>query len=139
MYLTSGYINYITQKKIDPESPKGNNKDGGYYFESKIIRGFGNFEKIKLNHVIALLNGKSCEKTLKEFRNDLNNEKMNYSELSELIKPMNNSLGFLGDFFEKFPIDFTHFKDNNIPNLYAFARKTYEIYAEFGEEVISSC
>ena len=139
MHLTSGYINYITEKKIGQESPKGNNKDGGYYFESKIIGGFGKFDKIKLNHVIALLNGKSCEKSLNEFRNDLNNEKMNYSELSELIKPINNSLGFLGDFLEKFPIDFTYFKNINLPDLYASARKSDEIFIEFGEEVISSC
>ena len=139
MHLTSGYINFITGKKIDSKSPKGNNKDGGYYFESKIIGGAGKFDKIKLNHVIALLNGNSCEKSLKDFRNDLNNEKMSYSELCELIKRINNSLGFLGNFLEKFPIDFTYFKNINIPDIYASAIKSDEIFIEFGEEVISSC
>ena len=139
MHLTSGYINFITGKEIDSKSPKGNNKDGGYYFESKIIGGAGKFDKIKLNHVIALLNGNSCQKSLKDFRNDLNNEKMSFSELCELIKPINNSLGFLGDFLEKFPIDFTYFKNINIPDIYASARKSDEIFIEFGEEVISSC
>ena len=60
---------------------------------------------------------------------------MSYSELCELIKRINNSLGFLWDFLEKFPIDF----NINIPDIYASARKSDEIFIEFGEEVISSC
>ena len=64
---------------------------------------------------------------------------MSYSELCELIKRINNSLGFLGNFLEKFPIDFTYFKNINIPDIYTSARKSDEIFIEFGEEVISSC
>ena len=130
---------FYYRKKNWLKITKRNNKDGGLYFKSKIIGGIGKFDKIKLNHVNALLNNNSCEKSLKYFRNELNNEKMSYSELCELIKRINNSLGFLGNFLEKFPIDFTYFKNINIPDIYASARKSDEIFIEFGEEVISSC
>jgi len=73
IHLTSGYINFITEKRVDFCSPKTNlnSVDGGYAFEEKL---FGNdkFSSLTFQSVIVLLDGITCNKELREFQKELN-------------------------------------------------------------------
>ena len=138
IHLTSGYLSYISKNLVSQVSPKTKKfNDGEYYFESKLL-GNGKFlNEIKLNHIIALLDGVSCQKGYKELKDALNCP-LNIDELIQRNK--NNQLkGFIGEFKKKFNINFNYFKKEDTENsLHISFRKTEEMKVLLSGNVISS-
>lgn len=132
MHFTSGYLNFMSEKKIRSDSPKGNFNDGGYYFESKIIGGNKRFKIIKLKHIICLLDGRVCKKSLEEFQNDLKNK----IEINNLLEEEKKE-GLLGDFLKLYKIDFNVFKKKT-SKLFINCRNFSSIGIHLGPKVISS-
>ena len=133
MHFTSGYLNFISEKKLSSDSPKDNNfNDGGYYFESKIIGGNKRFKVIKLKHIICLLDGRVCKKSLSEFQKDLKKKIEINNQFEEEKKE-----GLLGDFLKLYKIDFNIFKKKTT-KLFVNCRNFSSIGIHLGSKVISS-
>ena len=98
IHFTSGYIHFISEKKISANSPKTklNSKDGGYAFEEK-LSGINKFSKLTLQNIIALLDGETCNNNLKIFQEELQKQ----TDIKEISKKKFEN-GFLGFFFKKF-------------------------------------
>ena len=128
IHLTTGYINYYTEKRVSSNSPKTslNLNDGGYAFEEK-LSGVDKFCKLTLQSVIALFDGVTCKKKLNEFQYELNK----LTNIDEIINKKSNGLlkGFLEDFFKVYNIDFTVFKDSKtVNNINIKCRSINEIF-----------
>lgn len=137
IHLTSSYLNFNSEKKLDSSSPKGKFSDGGYYFESLIFGKGKRIKKLKIVHIIALLDGVSCQKNLGDFQNDLN-DKLHLDKIIER-KNKNQLRGFLGDFLKKFDFDFGCLrKSKNISKVSISYRKLSNIAIKFDSQVISS-
>jgi hypothetical protein len=126
IHFICGYLFQITHDNSLSISPKRelkkNNKgeyndilrDGGHYFERQL---FGEvIIRLKITNVIALFDGKTIKKTLKEFK-DIFNSEFNKNKLLQMIKKCS---GFLKYFLKEFPIDFKYI---------------FEIIFENGEEM----
>ena len=126
--LTTGYINYYTEKRVSSNSPKTslNLSDGGNAFEEKLT-GVDKFHTLTLQSVIALLDGVTCQKKLKEFQQELKKP----TNIEEIINKKSNGLfkGFLEDFFKIYNINFTVFKNlKTVENINVKCRSINEIF-----------
>jgi hypothetical protein len=114
IHFICGYLFQITHDNSLSISPKRelkkNNKgeyndilrDGGHYFERQL---FGEvIIRLKITNVIALFDGETIKKTLKEFK-DIFNSEFNKNKLLQMIKKCS---GFLKYFLKEFPIDFKY-------------------------------
>ena len=138
IHLSTGYLSYISENLISQVSPKNKKyNDGGYFFESKLLGNDKYFNEIKINHVIALLDGVTCQKGYNELKNALNHP-LNIDDLIQRNK--NNQLkGFIGEFKKKFNINFNYFKKEDTENsLHISFRKTEEMKVLLSGNVISS-
>ena len=122
IHLTYSYLNFITKKKIDSSSKKGNmdDGDGGYFFEKLLKDDNSKFNLLNINNVINLLDGSFKEVEFSQYQNSLKCD-FNYNDLINKIKNIQKKEygGFLKKFLINFNIDFTYFqkfKDNN-PNI----------------------
>lgn len=126
IHLTSGYINFVTEKRVDSGSPKTNLNpvDGGYAFEEK-LSGNDKFSSLTLQSVIVLLDGITCNKELSEFQKELNKT----TDINSIIEKKKNGLlkGFLADFFQKYDIDFSIFNKEKVQNINIKCRSVNEI------------
>lgn len=126
IHLTSGYINFVTEKRVDFCSPKTNLNpvDGGYAFEEK-LSGNDKFSILTLQSVIVLLDGITCIKELREFQKNLNKT----TDINSIIEKKNNGelKGFLADFFQKYDIDFSIFNQEEVKNINIKCRSVNEI------------
>ena len=110
IHLIFGYLNYLTEGKITPESPKKGKKfsceDGGLYFEQLL---FGvQYGNITLNDVLVILNGE-CFNSLDEFQ----------KKLRKKLKPDKFTVksNFLKLILKEYSIRLTDIK--NINNIYS--------------------
>ncbi len=138
IHLTTGYLSYISENLLSQVSPKTKKfNDGGYYFESKLLGNGKSFNEIKLNHIIALLDGVTCKKGYKELKDALN-DPLNIDELIQRNKD-NQLEGFIGEFKKKFNVNFNYFKkEDNENSLHISFRKTEEMKVLLSGNVISS-
>ena len=89
IHLLFSYLNYISEGKIESNSPKKVNKiennDGGFVFE-QILFGYV-YENITLNKVLVILNG-DCVNSLANFQANLNKnfDSSNFALKSDLLK-----------------------------------------------------
>ena len=110
IHLIFGYLNYLTEGKITPESPKKGKKfsceDGGLYFEQLL---FGvQYGNITLNDILVILNGE-CFNSLDEFQ----------KKLRKKLKPDKFTVksNFLKLILKEYSIRLTDIK--NINNIYS--------------------
>ena len=110
IHLTYAYLHYFSNKKLDSNSFKEpiDNEDGGFFFERQLNLG-KKFEFLDINSIVTLLDGVSCQKNLSEFQEDLN-KSIKVSELKERYKEGKIN-GFLGEFLQKYPINFDYFNE----------------------------
>ena len=106
--------------------------NGGYFFESKIIGGSKRFKVIKLKHIISLLDGRVCRKSLKEFQNDLKSK----FDINNLIDGKEKG-GLLGEFLKLYKIDFNAF-NKKTSKVFVNCRNSSSIEINLGSKVISS-
>ena len=121
IHLMYAYIFFFSDRKIDTISFKeDNNNNGGDTFE-KILNGKTKFECLTINSIMALLDGISCSKSLKEFQEDLHS-KIDLKKINDRIKNKQVE-GFLAQFIKKYPINFDYIKNSaNAPKVHC--RKT---------------
>ena len=110
IHLAYAYLHYFSNKKLDSNSFKEpiDNGDGGFFFERQLNLG-KKFEFLDINSIVTLLDGVSCQKNLSEFQEDLN-KSIKISELKERYKEGKIN-GFLGEFLQKYPINFDYFNE----------------------------
>jgi len=110
IHLTFGYLTYYSNYNYGSISPKSQDfDDGGYYFENLLA---GNaFKNIRLQMIITLFDGESCQKSLAEFQQKLN-EKIDLEKLKK-----KQFKGFLGDYLKVLDIDFEKINSIILENL----------------------
>ena len=107
IHLSYGYLNYVTEGKINSKSPKESKKtndsdeheNGGSYFEKLL---FGEkIQTINMQLIYCLLNGQHFNDTIEQFRKCLLLE----------FDPVNiKKTGLFGKLMEKYEINFNLFK-----------------------------
>jgi hypothetical protein len=112
LHLTSGYVNYLSEKTLSSESPKIDltPDEEGFAFEEKLT-GINKFTNLSFQSALALLDGITCQKKLKDFQIELN-KSPNIKEISQK-KSKGAFKGFIADFLKLYDIDFTIFKNEN--------------------------
>lgn len=88
----TSYLNFISEKKLGSSFPKEKFNDGVSFFESLIFGKEKRIKKLKIAHINALLDGVSCQKSLVDFKKDLN-AKLNLDII--IKKKESNELGGL--------------------------------------------
>ncbi len=107
IHLCYGYINYITDGKVENISPKSsknkkeknNYVDGGTYLEELLLG--KDMQNINMQIIYCLLSGEYLEKDLNTFQNDL---KLEFDPKKIKMK------GLFGKILEKYKIDFSLFQ-----------------------------
>ena len=107
--LVSGYLYYLSNKKINLDILKKENDDDRENYFEKLINGGEKLLYLDINSVVVLLDGVSCQKKLSDFKSDLNAD----FDIEKIKKRTNNGeiKGFLKDFLDKYPINFEYLKD----------------------------
>ena len=99
IHLTSGYLMYYSNYDYGSDSPESEDfNDSECYFEK--LLGGNAFNNIRLQMIITLFDGESCQKSLDEFQQKLN-EKIDFEKLKK-----KQFKGFLGDYLKVLDIDF---------------------------------
>ena len=133
LHLTSGYVNYLSEKTLSSESPKIDltPDEEGFAFEEKLT-GINKFTNLSFQSALALLDGITCQKNLKEFQIELN-KSSNIKEISQK-KSKGTFKGFIADFLKLYDIDFTVFKNENaFKNIGIKCRSRDEIFISMEE------
>ena len=107
IHLCYGYINYLTDGKVENISPKSsknkteknNYVDGGTYLEELLLG--KDMQNINLQIIYCLLSGEYLDKDLNTFQNDL---KLEFDPKKIKMK------GLFGKILEKYKIDFSLFQ-----------------------------
>ena len=105
-------MHYFSKNKLYSNSFKEpiDNKELELDFERQ-LNGEKKFGFLDITSIVTLLDGVSCQKDLSEFQKDLN-ASIKTSELKERYKEGKMN-GFLGEFLQKYPINFDYFNEKN--------------------------